>query len=58
MDTLMKTATYLDAVLIARLLVQDVESVWEIMRGMKYSCYTELVKAVQNSLSESAGRTK
>ncbi len=54
----MKTATYLDAVLIARLLVQDVDTVWEIMRGMEYSCYTELVKAVQNALSGSEGRTE
>ncbi len=54
----MKTTTYLDAFLIARLLVQDVDTVWEIIRGMHYSCYTELVKAVQNSLSESVGRTE
>ncbi len=68
----MKTATYLDAILIGGILDLDVDTVWEIITEMKLEivsissdglriheeCYTELVKAVQNALSESEGRTE
>ncbi len=51
----MKTATYLDAVQIGGILDLDPDSVWEIIKGMKFSWYTELDKAVENALSESGG---
>ena len=64
----MKTATYLDAVQIGGILDLDIDTVWEIITGMKLEivsiswdgsriqeeCYTELVKAVEDALSESA----
>jgi hypothetical protein len=67
-----KTATYLDAVQIGGILDLDINTVWEIIKGMKLeivsiSCdgsriqeegYTELVKAVEDALSESADRTE
>ena len=66
----MKTATFDDAVLIGRLLDLDTDTVWEVITGMKLEivfiswdgsriheeCYTELVKAVQNAFSQSAGQ--
>jgi hypothetical protein len=68
----MKTATYHDAILIARILDLDPDSVWEMIRGTKLeivsissegSCIheefcRELVKSVEDALSESAGRTE
>ena len=68
----MRTATHFDAVLIARVLDLDTVSVWEVITGMKLEivfiswdgsriqedCCTELLKAVQNSLSYSGERTE
>ena len=68
----MKTATCLDAVEIGGILDLDVDTVWEIIRGMNLEivsisserpriheeCCRELIKAVQNALSESEGRTE
>ncbi len=54
----MNTATYPDAALIAGVLDIDIETVWQIIKGMKYSCYTDLEKAVENALLGSSGRTE
>ncbi len=68
----MKTATYLDAVQIGGILDLDIDTVWEIITGMKLEivsiplegsciheeCYTELITAVQNALSESVDHSK
>jgi plasmid maintenance system antidote protein VapI len=43
---LMKEATLADAVMIARLLDVQRDTVWEIIKGMKYSTMSELEMAV------------
>jgi hypothetical protein len=45
-DTIMKKATHADAVLIARSMNMKVDIVWDIIGGMNYSSYSELVMAV------------
>jgi len=47
----MKEATHSDAVIVARLLDVNKESVWKIIKGMKYSTYSELAMAVHNAFS-------
>jgi hypothetical protein len=42
----MKKATHADAVLIARSMNMKVEVVWDIVGGMNYASYSELVMAV------------
>ena len=42
----MKKATHADAVLIARSMNMKVDVVWDIIGGMNYSSYSELVMAV------------
>jgi hypothetical protein len=42
----MKKATHADAVLIARSMNMQVDTVWEIIGGMNYASYSELVMAV------------
>jgi hypothetical protein len=42
----MKKATHSDAVLIARSMNMKVETVWDIIGGMNYASYSELVMAV------------
>jgi hypothetical protein len=44
--TAMKKATHADAVLIARSMNMKVDVVWDIIGGMNYSSYSELVMAV------------
>lgn len=45
----MKQATHGDAVYIARFLNLNIETVWEIIRGMKYSTQNELEMAVHHA---------
>jgi hypothetical protein len=45
----MQRAKYDDAVVIARILDLNVENVWPIIRGMRYSYYADLKVAVLNS---------
>ncbi len=45
----MHKATYEDAVLIARILDMNTETVWSIIQGMSYQYYSELKIAVLNS---------
>jgi hypothetical protein len=45
----MKQATHSDAVYIARFLNLNIETVWEIIRGMKYSSQNELEMAVHHA---------
>ena len=45
----MPRANYNDALVIARILEMNIESVWPIIRGMRYSYYTDLKVAVLNS---------
>ncbi len=45
----MPRAKYDDAVVIARILEMSVESVWLIIRGMRYAYYSDLKVAVLNS---------
>lgn len=45
-DHIMKKATHADAVLIARSMNMKVDVVWDIIGGMNYSSYSELVMAV------------
>ena len=47
----MNEATHDDAVNIARALNVNKESVWEIIKGMQYSTYSELAMAVQRAFS-------
>jgi hypothetical protein len=47
----MKEATRGEAVLIARLLNVDEETVWEIIKGMKYSTRSELAMVVHRAFS-------
>jgi hypothetical protein len=47
----MKAATHSDAVSVARFLNVNKETVWEIIKGMKYSTYSELAMAVGNAFS-------
>jgi hypothetical protein len=68
----MKTATYLDAVEIGGILDLDVDTVWQIIRGMNLEivsissegpriheeCCRELIKVVRNVLSDSGERTE
>jgi hypothetical protein len=42
----MKKATHADAVLISRSMNMKVDVVWDIIGGMNYSSYSELVMAV------------
>lgn len=42
----MKKATHADAVLIARSMNMKVDVVWDIIGGMNYASYSELVMAV------------
>lgn len=42
----MKKATHADAVLIARSMNMKTETVWDIVGGMQYASYSELVMAV------------
>jgi hypothetical protein len=42
----MKKATHSDAVLIARSMNMKVDTVWDIVGGMNYASYSELVMAV------------
>jgi len=42
----MKKATHADAVLIARSMNMKVDIVWDIIGGMNYGSYSELVMAV------------
>ena len=42
----MKKATHADAVLIARSMNMKIDIVWDIIGGMNYSSYSELVMAV------------
>jgi hypothetical protein len=42
----MKKATHADAVLIARSMNMKVDIVWDIIGGMNYASYSELVMAV------------
>ncbi len=45
----MPRAKYDDAVVIARILEMNVESVWPVIRGMRYAYYSDLKVAVLNS---------
>jgi hypothetical protein len=45
-DHTMKKATHADAVLIARSMNMKVDVVWDIIGGMNYNSYSELVMAV------------
>lgn len=45
----MPRANYDDAVVIARILEMSVESVWLVIRGMRYLYYSDLKVAVLNS---------
>jgi plasmid maintenance system antidote protein VapI len=47
----MNEATRNDAVSIARLLNVNKETVWEIIKGMKYSVHSELAMAVHKAFS-------
>jgi len=47
----MKEATRGEAVPIARLLNVDKETVWQIIKGMKYSTHSELAMAVHRAFS-------
>jgi hypothetical protein len=47
----MKETTISDAVSIARLLNVNKETVWEIIKGMKYSTYSELAMAVHRAFA-------
>lgn len=42
----MKKATHADAALIARSMNMKIETVWDIVGGMNYASYSELVMAV------------
>lgn len=42
----MKKATHSDAVLIARSMNMNIDTVWDIIGGMNYASYSELVMAV------------
>jgi hypothetical protein len=42
----MKKASHSDAVLIARSMNMKVDTVWDIIGGMQYASYSELVMAV------------
>jgi hypothetical protein len=44
-----RIATHAEAVFIARALNLRIETVWEIIRGLPYSTYTELETAVHKS---------
>ena len=52
----MNKATYDDAVIIARILDMRVETVWAVIKGMKYAYYSDLKVAVLNSPSHPGGR--
>ena len=45
----MPRASYDDAVVIARILEVTVDTVWPIIQGMRYVCYSDLKVAVLNS---------
>jgi len=47
----MKAATRVDADSVAKLLNLNKEVVWKIIRGMKYSTYSELAMAVHKEFS-------
>ena len=47
----MKKATYSDAESVANLLNLNKETVWEIIRGMEYSTYSDLAMAVHRAFS-------
>jgi len=47
----MKETTRSDAVSVALLLDVNKESVWTIIKGMKYSAYSELAMAVHKAFS-------
>ncbi len=45
----MPRANYDDAIVIARILEMNVDTVWPIIRGMRYAYYSDLKVAVLNS---------
>jgi hypothetical protein len=47
----MKDATLSDAEAIGRLLNIDKHTVWEIIKGMKYSTYSDLAMAIHHAFS-------
>ena len=47
----MKEATHDDALSISRFLNVNKDTVWEIIKGMKYSSYSELAMAVHKAFS-------
>jgi hypothetical protein len=51
-NEIMKEATHDDAVSIARFLNVNKDTVWEIIKGMKYSTYSELAMAVHKAFSK------
>ncbi len=53
-ETIMKKATYTDAVLTARMLRMSPDFVWRVIKGMMFTQYFELRIAVLNSPSEYA----